>query len=168
MFLAPEIPATYERRPMADGEAGIFETLALMRQMVNDYKTQPTMRQAALNVTFMTPAQNDIAEVEALFAFVRDYIRYTKDVYGIETLATPDKTLEMRVGDCDDMTVLLATLLESIGYPTRFVIEGYQDSSLWEHVYLEVCLYGDWVPLDPTEMVSMGWQPPDPMIRWTE
>jgi transglutaminase-like putative cysteine protease len=168
MFLAPEIPATYERRSMSDGEAGIFETLALMRQMVRDYKTQPLMRQAALNVTFMTPAQNDCAEVEALFNFVRDHIRYTRDVYGVETLATPDKTLAMRVGDCDDMTVLLATLLESIGYPTRFVIEGYQEGAGWEHVYLETCLRGAWVALDATEQVAMGWQPPEALIRWTE
>ena len=168
MFLAPEIPATYERRPMMDGEAGIFETLALMRRMVNEFKTHPDMRQAALNVTFMTPAQNDCAEVEALFNFVRDCIRYTKDVYQVETLATPDKTMAMRVGDCDDMTVLLATLLESIGYATRFVIEGYQDGMGWEHVYLEACLYGDWVPLDATEQVAMGWKPPEALIRWTE
>lgn len=168
MFLAPEIAATYQRRPMSDGEAGIFETLALMRQMVNTYKTQPAMRQAALNVTFMTPAQDDASEVEALFNFVRDHIRYTRDVYGVETLATPDKTLAMRVGDCDDMTVLLATLLESIGYPTRFVIEGYQDGAGWEHVYLETCLRGQWVALDATEQVAMGWQPPEALIRWTE
>lgn len=168
MFLAPEIPATYERAAMSDGEAGIFETLSIMRRMVNDYKTQPAMRQAALNVTFMTPAQDDASEVEALYSFVRDHIRYTKDVYGIETLATPDKTLQMRVGDCDDMTVLLATLLESIGYPTRFVIEGYTEGNGWEHVYLETCLYGQWVALDPTEQVAMGWQPPEALIRWVE
>ena len=168
MFLAPEIPASYTRTSISDGEAGIFDTLALMRRMVNDFKTNPGIRQAALNVTFMTPAQDDASEVEALFTFVRDYIRYTKDVYGIETLQTPDKTMAMRVGDCDDQTVLLASLLESIGYPTRFVIEGYQDNGPWEHVYLETCLLGEWIALDPTEQVAMGWQPPDALIRWTE
>ncbi|NDG04025.1 MAG: transglutaminase domain-containing protein [Alphaproteobacteria bacterium] len=168
MFLAPEIPASYSRTTISDGEAGIFDTLTLMRRMVNDYKTDPGIRQAALNVTFMTPAQDDASEVEALYCFVRDYIRYTKDVYGVETLATPDKTMAMRVGDCDDQTVLLASLLESIGYPTRFVIEGYSDGGTWEHVYLETCLNGQWVALDPTEQVAMGWQPPEPVIRWTE
>ena len=41
MFLAPEIPATYERRPMMDGEAGIFETLALMRRMIESVSKMP-------------------------------------------------------------------------------------------------------------------------------
>lgn len=168
MFLAPEIDYTSERGPLSDGAAGIFETLALMRRLVQQYKTDPAIRQAALSVAFLTPAQDDAAEVEAVYTFVRDYIRYTKDVFGIETLATPDKTLQMRVGDCDDMTVLLASMLESIGYPTRFVIEGYSDGVTWEHVYLEACLYGEWVALDPTEQVAMGWHPPDALIRWVE
>ena len=168
MFLAPEIPARYTRTTISDGETGIFDTLRLMRRMVNDYKTDPGIRQAALNVTFMTPAQDEASEVEALYCFVRDYIRYTKDVHGVETLATPDKTMAMRVGDCDDQAVLLASLLESVGYPTRFVIEGYTDGGTWEHVYLETCLCGQWIALDPTEQVAMGWQPPDALIRWTE
>ncbi len=168
MFLAPEIPASYSRTTLSDGEAGIFDTLRLMRRMVNDYKTDAGIRQAALNVTFMTPAQDEASEVEALYCFVRDHIRYTKDVHGVETLATPDKTMAMRVGDCDDQAVLLASLLESVGYPTRFVIEGYTDGGTWEHVYLETCLCGQWVALDPTEQVAMGWQPPQPVIRWTE
>ena len=168
MFLAPEIDFTVTRAPMPGGEAGIFNTLRLMRELVNQYKTDPNIRQAAIGVAFLTPAQDDIAEVEAVYSFVRDHIRYTKDVWGIETLATPDKVLAMRVGDCDDMTVLLSAMLESIGYPTRFVIEGYQDGAGWEHVYLEVYLLGGWVPLDPTEQVAMGWQPPEALIRWTE
>jgi len=168
MFLAPEIPASYTRTSISDGEAGIFDTLRLMRELVNQYKADPAIRQATLGIMFMTPAQDDAAEVEAIYCFVRDHIRYTKDVYDVETLATPDKTLQMRVGDCDDMTVLLAAMLESVGYPTRFVIEGYNDDAIWEHVYLEVYLLDTWVALDPTEQVQMGWQPPQPVIRWTE
>jgi len=168
MYLAPEIAMQMDRRSMSDGDAGIFETLALMRALVNQYKTNATIRQAAIAVAFLTPAQDDMAEVEAIYSFVRDHIRYTKDVWGIETLATPDKVLAARVGDCDDMTVLLSAMLESVGYPTRFVIEGYQDGAGWEHVYLEVYLLGGWVPLDPTEQVAMGWQPADALIRWTE
>jgi len=168
MFLAPEIPASYALTQIGDGEAGVFYTLRVMREMVNRCKLDPRIRQAALNVAFLTPAHDELSEVEAIFCFVRDHIRYTKDVYGVETLASPDKTLAMRVGDCDDMATLLAGLLESVGYPTRFVIEGYDEGQRWEHVYIEVCLGNTWVPLDPTEQVSMGWQPPDALIRWTE
>ena len=77
MFLAPEIPASYTRTSISDGEAGIFDTLRLMRELVNQYKTDPAIRQAALGIVFMTPAQDDAAEVEAIYCFVRDHIRYT-------------------------------------------------------------------------------------------
>ena len=168
MFLAPEISQNSLRTHLSDGVSGVFETLRLMRQLVDRYKTHPLIRQTAISVAFLTPAHDEVSEVEAIFSFVRDHIRYTKDVYGIETLSTPDKTLQTRVGDCDDMTVLLASLLESIGYATRFVIEGYQDGQTWEHVYLEVCFKNTWVALDPTELVAMGWAPPDALIRWVE
>lgn len=167
MFLAPEIPVTTESRFLSHGEAGIFETVQMMRQLTDAGKKSPVIRQAALGIIFMTPAQADCAEVIALFEFVRDNIRYTKDINGIETLATPEKTLAMRVGDCDDLSVLLASLLESVGYPTRFIIESY-DGAGWSHVYLAAYCEDVWITLDPTEQVAAGWQPPDAVARWIE
>lgn len=143
-------------------------TLRLMREMVNRYKTDAGLRQAALARVFMVPAQDNLAEVEALFSAVRDGIRYTQDVYAVETLATPDRVLELQIGDCDDMVTLLATLLESIGYATRFVVDAYLHPEVLEHVYLEVLLDGQWVALDPTEPVAVGWSPPDALRRWRE
>lgn len=148
---------------IANGTAGIYQTLAAMRQMVNACKTDFAIRQAATSVVFLTPEKDEIAEVRALFEFVRDRIRYTKDIYGVETLSTPDKTLAGMVGDCDDQTTLLAAMLESVGYPTRFVIAGYNGGE-FEHVYLQVWMMGQWVGLDPTEPQPMGWEPPDPTI----
>lgn len=170
MFLAPEIPISVGRIAISDGAPGIFDTLRLMRRLVNDYKTNPQIRQAAIAVAFLTPAQDELSEIESVFSFVRDHIRYTQDVYGVETLATPDKTLLLRVGDCDDMTVLLGAMLESIGYQTRFVVEGYHDFENFEHVYLEVYCprTGAWIALDATEQNAMGWSPPEALIRWSE
>lgn len=167
MFLAPEIPISQQSRYLSDGEPGIFETVGIMRALVNDWKKSPALRQAAMGVIFMEPAQDDCAEVQALFNFVRDNVRYTRDVNGIETLATPDKTLAMRVGDCDDQSVLLATLLESVGYPTKFVIEAYDDAG-WAHVYLMTYCDDQWIALDPTEQVAAGWYPPNAVARWIE
>jgi len=167
VYLAPDVNATYTRRPLADGDAGTFATVALMRQMIDRYKADPALRERAVAVAFLTPAHDEVAEIEAVYNFVRDNVRYTKDVVGIETLATPDKTLALRYGDCDDMVVLLATLLESIGYPTRMVIEDYSGAG-WEHVYLLVALDNRMIPLDPTEMVAAGWQPPEAVRRWVE
>jgi transglutaminase-like putative cysteine protease len=168
MKLAPMVPVTAHLVPLADGESGIFQTIRTMRAMVNDYKVDPDMRAAAVGVVFQYPAQDDYAEACALYEYVRDCIRYVKDIAGVETLATPDKTLAMQVGDCDDQTVLLATMLEAVGYPTRFVVAGYNEPGIFEHVYLEALVCDEWLAMDPTEQEVLGWSPPEPVAYWVE
>jgi hypothetical protein len=64
-------------------------------------------------------------------------------------------------GDCDDMTILLAAMLEAIGHPTRLVIVGPDPRRprLFSHIYLEVNLRDRWISLDPTMPFPMGWAP---------
>lgn len=163
MLIAPTPTMSGNIVEIANGTAGIYQTLAAMRRMVNACKTDFTIRQAATSTVFLTPEKDELAEIRAIFEFVRDRIRYVKDIYGVETLSTPDKTLEGMIGDCDDQTTLLAAMLEAIGYPTRFVIAGYSGSD-FEHVYLQVWVQGHWIGLDPTEQHPMGWEPPDPTV----
>lgn len=163
MRLAPYVPLTARVSPLASGAAGIAQTLRVMRQMVQTYRVDPTIRQAATTVIFMTPEKDEFSEVCAIFEFVRDNIRYVKDVQDVETLSTPDKTLAGRIGDCDDQSTLLATMLESVGYKTRFVVAGYSEPGSFEHVYVQVFVHGEWFSCDPTEQSAFfGWEPEDP------
>lgn len=171
MFLAPiPDPGGLSGRlvDIPNGAAGVFTTAAAMRQLINAYKTDIEIRTTAANLVFLTPEKNDLAEVEALFNFVRDNIRYLKDVYAVETLTTPDRTLQLGYGDCDDQVVLLGSLLESIGYPTKIVLTGYGDPGIFEHVYLQTLIQNQWIDMDPTEQIPLGFAPPDPVAYWTE
>ena len=40
-------------------------------------------------------------------------------INGVETVQTPLRTLENEAGDCDDKSLLTATLLETFGFSTR-------------------------------------------------
>lgn len=91
--------------------------------------------------------------------WVRDNITYRKDINGVETLSTPDKTLEYQIGDCDDQSVLVASLLESIGHPTRFVAVSFIPSN-FSHVLTETLIGNKWVAVETTENVPFGWTPP--------
>lgn len=153
---------------LSSGLTGILETLGQMRSMVKQCRTDPTIRQAATNLIFLTPEKDQASEAEAIFNWVRDNVRYVRDVHDVETLSTPMITLSGRVGDCDDQTVLLASMLEAVGYPTRFVIEGYHSADSYEHVYLETLINGYWVGMDPTENNPMGWTPPGPVSKAVE
>lgn len=152
---------------IADGVAGVAQTLRAMRALVNECKLNLAIRQAATSIAFLQPEKHEYAEVEAIFEWVRDRIRYTRDVHGVETLMTPPQTLASGLGDCDDQSCLLACMLEAIGYPTRFVVAGYNGGD-YEHVYLQAWVGNTWVSMDPTEPHPMGWEAPGATIKAAE
>lgn len=169
MRLAPDV--TFDAvasRTYSSGLRGVMQTLAAMRAMVKAGRTHPAIRRAATGIVFTTPEKDAYSECEALFLFVRDHVRYTQDVLDVETLTTPDKTLAAMMGDCDDQVMLLAALMESTGYPTRFVVAGYSDPSHVEHVYMQVLCNGAWLDCDPTEVLPFGAAPPDPSVVYIE
>lgn len=145
-----------------DGAPGINATLRVMSQLVRQSKKSMKVRDTALRLTKDCAPKDWSCEVRVLHAFVRDRIRYVSDITDVETVATPDKILEQAAGDCDDKSVLLAALLESIGHPTRFIAIGFE-RGIFSHVYIETAMGGGWLPLETTEDVEAGWSP-DPKV----
>lgn len=168
MLLAPTPSLNGVSVPYAGGIRGVRQTLAVMRRYVNAARVDPAMRQAATSIIFLAPAKDAPSEVRRLFEYVQSTVRYTMDVNGVETLSTPQKTLAGRVGDCDDMSALFATLCECVGYVTRFVVAGYETPGDLEHVYVQVCVNGQWIDADCTEPFALGWSPPDPVTIYYE
>lgn len=156
MLLQTATTSTLQALP--EGRAGVEETLKQMRLLVRNGKKALPIRMTALTIV-QTQGQKDwVGEVRALHAFVRDQIRYVRDIRGVETLHTPEKLLEIKQGDCDDKSVLLASLLEAIGHPTRFVAISLIPGKFC-HVYVETKIRNSWMPLDATEPVDIGWAP---------
>ena len=160
-MLAPQPQLLGRMVSIQNGYPGIKDTIRAMRSLVQQFRTDIAIRQAATQAVFLTPQKDDYAEIEAIFHLVQQGIRYCKDIHQVETLSTPTMTLAQRLGDCDDQATLLAALLEAIGYPTRFVIAAYQQAGMYEHVYVQVYCHGQWLDLDPTEQHEIGWAPPD-------
>jgi hypothetical protein len=157
-------PLQSRRLNIADGLPGILETVRVMRSMVDTYKASLPIRGLALSLVEFLPGKDQRGEIEVLFTFVRDKIRYVKDINGIETVSTPDQTLNYGQGDCDDKSVLLACLLESIGYPTVFKITGYSGHE-YQHVYVAALLDNELIHMDATENYPMGWEAPNPTVE---
>lgn len=149
------------------GPAGALHTVGVMRRLANAAALDGGLINQAVSIVHNVPAKSELYEIEALFDFVLNHIRYTRDVHGVETLSDPRMTLLRQVGDCDDKATLLAALLQAVGYPTRFVMGDY-GSGDFEHVYLQVFALGEWISLDATEHHPMGWAPPDPVKLWIE
>lgn len=144
-----------EQRP---GTAGVAQTLDLMSALVKEYKKNPVIRELAVNLCAGLKQKDFRGEIARIHSFVKNQIRYIKDVHGVETLQTPLVTLEIGAGDCDDKSSLCASLLESIGHPTRFVAMGFLPGS-YSHVTVQTKLGRGWRTVETTEPVELGWIP---------
>jgi transglutaminase-like putative cysteine protease len=144
------------------GPAGIAATLKIMAKLARQFKKDVGIRELAGNLVRNLPQYDNSGSVRALHAFVRDSIRYTGDIKGVETIQTPKATLELGVGDCDDKSLLLASLLQAIGMPARFIAIAMNDGP-YTHVLVETQLGrgGRWVPLETIRPVDVGWFPPN-------
>lgn len=155
---------TARLREISSGARGTLETLKLMRALVRAGKRTLKVRQTAVSLIGDLSQKDFSGEIKRIHAFVRDKIRYVKDIRGVETLHTPEKILEFGQGDCDDKSVLVASLLESVGHPTRFVAMGFRNGNFC-HVYVETKIGTKWVGVETTEPVLFGWSPPNQTSR---
>lgn len=142
-----------------DGRAGTLVTLRVMGQFINHGKKSMEIRDLAVKIVGGNGNKKDwLEQVKALQAFVKEKIRYVKDINGVETVQTPSATLRLGYGDCDDKSVLIAALLESIGHPTRLVAIGKTEDN-FIHVYPETRIGTKWLSVETTESVPVGWKP---------
>lgn len=149
---------------LPDGPAGIRETLKLMKVLANRGKTNGDIISKGNELLMYVPPKQWFQQVKALWTFVKNDIRYTRDVKEVETLYYPEQTLAQRYGDCDDKSVLLASLLLATGHPVRFVAVGFKPDD-YSHVFPETLIGKIWVPLETTEPVDIGWSPPNVVSR---
>lgn len=160
-YLLQGLPPTSTRMvTVPDGESGTRAALDAMAAYTTKYKTDWRIRALALDIIKNLPPKDYLGEITLIHRFVRDGIRYARDVRDVETVATPLETLKSGQGDCDDKAVLLATLLESVGFETRFCAVG-KVPGQWCHVLTQALVNGKWISLEATEPVSPGWHPHD-------
>jgi transglutaminase-like putative cysteine protease len=150
---------------LADLPGGTVEqtraTLRVMTRMVRQFKTDTGIRALAQELTRPLASKAYSDELRVLQHFARDRVRYVRDVRGVETVQTPVATLRLGSGDCDDKAVLVATLLESIGFDTRFRAVGLNGDG-YSHVFAEGFdpLRKKWLSLECiVDGAEPGWLP---------
>ena len=144
---------TYQLLGSLSGVDGIRLTLKRMAKISKDYKTAPLIRELGLSLLQDVPEKQWRLEAARMLEFVQNNIRYTQDVHGVETLQTPIQTLRLRQGDCDDQSMLLASLLMTTGKPAKFVAVG-QEKGVYSHVLVQTRVGGHWLWADP---IMRGW-----------
>jgi transglutaminase-like putative cysteine protease len=113
----------------------------------------PAIKQTANKIVSLSGCKDSkVCNAKAIFYFVQRNINYVNDPINREYLATAIETLDTGVGDCDDFSILLSNLLQSIGIKTRFIfipghvfVQAYLPEAMKKYKFED-----SWINLDAT------------------
>ena len=146
------------------GTRGTLVTAGIIGRLIQESAKDFYVRQKAIEIfrAYGILPKDRFGEVCALFDFVKRNIRYTRDIFRVELLHSARRMLELRAGDCDDMTILLGAMLLSTGHPVRLVLAGFKRNKphAYSHIYPEVNVGGRWLAVDATVNRPIGFAPP--------
>jgi hypothetical protein len=142
--------------PLAAGDQGVEQTINVIRQLVDDAVKDPAVNVTAIQMVRGAGDQfSRDAKAQAIYAAVANRFSYVEDPVGPlgpkETLRPARVLLQIWAGDCDDASVLIASLLGTIGIPSRLVTIAADPSAPDEfsHIYPEAEVFpGNWVAMD--------------------
>lgn len=131
-----------------------------------------TFARSAVNkkcgTSWCVPEKDDMAELRALYRNVRDSVRYTSDIRGIDSYQSPQRTLDFGTGDCDDYSTLVCASAMSIGFPCRLKAIRTKGANDWNHIYSEIGVPKrspkKWIPFDASIEMGLGWEAPAKMV----
>ena len=112
---------------------GVMGRLERMKEMIEEAKISPRIRQLVGRIVRSCPERNQMCEMKAIHNYIAEKTRFLEDTRDIEVFAEPEITLSFGAGDCDDLTILSSALLESAGFKTQLVAVGQNE---YEHVFL--------------------------------
>jgi transglutaminase-like putative cysteine protease len=141
------------------GEEGIKETLVAMRKLVFASDDNRIIKEKARKLIAGISPSDFRGQIEAIFRWVQKKMSYVRDYRGVEELTRPDRivynldnNIETHSSDCDDFAMVLAALLRSIGFTTRFEAVAVKTSEGYDHARVAVYSVEDngWLVLEGT------------------
>lgn len=117
-----------------------------MKKVARLRASDPLIRKLALNILaqYAVPSHHFVDEALAIGDYVKRKVRYVRDPDDVEYLQDPIDLVKhvqngTAQGDCDDMALLAATLLLSIGHQPLFRAVRYeQPIGNYNHIYVVV------------------------------
>jgi len=142
-----KIPKVQET-PQPPGKKGNINTVNKMKEVARFRSGHPLVRELAKNIVIAKniPSHHYLREAMAVGDYVKRKVRYIKDADGIEQLHDPVSMINhiregVAQGDCDDMALLMASLLLSIGHRPAFRAVRYRSKNPFKpynHIYVVV------------------------------
>lgn len=144
--------------PIASGDLGVTQTVAMMRRLVERAIVNPGFRRFAVRLA-QEHGRDNINQALGIRSWLTDHVTFMKDPDRVELLQDPVLLLtqivhEDVVGmDCDDVAMLGAALGRAVGLRARFVVVGFREPNApYQHVWAELSDHKEreWINLDIT------------------
>jgi len=138
--------------PLPDGDPGVALTIQKMSALIDAGKSSAMVHAQAQTILnqYHVPAYAWERQARAIYEWVRRNITFTPDPVGKEGVQDAEWTLTYRRGDCDCISVLMCSLLETIGTRCRLmtVASDPRDPQQFSHVYPQALVNGRWISVD--------------------
>lgn len=143
------------------GRMPIKHRLKIIQDLTWKSVQDPQMRKLALRITNDCPERDGKCEARAIYNWMKANVRYTGDVAavkqghkgpyeGVDLFQSAARTVEMGGGDCDDHSILAATLLTLNGITARFRVTARAPKAEWSHIFVT---FGN-PKMGPSEWIS--------------
>ena len=171
---------------IGSGDTGIYQTVQLIKQKVQEAQTQPQVLQTFRSILGGLVASANQTEIaKALTSWVVANIRYQHDddmswteaglqwinihscpkrfktCEAVEMVSDAPQILQDRKGDCDDMVLLMGSFLTMAQIQWCPIVVALDPAmkSEFSHIYLIANLDGSFVPIDPVNRNQpFAWQ----------
>lgn len=148
--------ASVER--IAGGDLGSFQTTGKMRGLVNGALTDPLVIETARSVVTFCNSRDYDCRAQQIRSWLAEHFQFINDPYGVELLSTPRYLLNAIAtrgyaqGDCDDVSILAATLGKAVGLRAKFVLVGFEGPRApFRHVFTILRGSKSWYSMDVTK-----------------
>lgn len=167
MNLEVRTPMPAATMAIPEGDAGTAATIQQMARLIDQGMKDPVVHELAARLVRGVRQFDFTGEARSIYEGVRRNVRFTRDIRGKETLHAAPEIIRLRIGDCDDFTILMCALLGSVGHKCRIVtISAYPAApDIFSHVYPEVFLDGRWVAVDAARKDPAFGKSPERFIR---
>ena len=156
-----------ERELLRAHRQSVRKRLGILANMIRQRRNMPRWRRLAAKLVtrrnglgqLVVPSKNSMAELGAIYNFVDEALRYTRDPAGYDVFTPAERALELGVGDCDEQTQLSGILATNLGYPVIVRAVSFRNGK-FSHVYplmgVRKGALTTWVPLDVTHRRGLG------------
>jgi len=125
--------------------SNVLTTINTIKKIITNPKQLYYARKLAEIALRNVPDYVHDEELAGILDWVKKHFRYTRDIKGTELVKTVEKmyneilTHKKFIGDCDDVSTLIAAMLISIGYPVRLVIISTSNNvkDTYNHIFVQ-------------------------------